>query len=218
MSFNPPSCVLLQQEVTSHITNCLFPYQPTPKVPTSTPVSNTLCNLSTPHRQLPLTSKTLQLQFQENPEDSEGEDIGIETNQFSQSVGENEEEVTMINTCTTVEAAPDKHHLQTSHAIAIGKVIGESDLLMRFDKLRSQMKKTNGSRSMHEEHKTILAQLQLKILQTRTSKLNQIKDIEQQYLTNKHALPTIDSPDEYRTLMHDYSFIQKLLRNMDIAL
>ena len=83
------------------------------------------------------------------------------------------------------------------------------------------MKKTNGSRSMHEEHKTILAQLQLKILQTRTSKLNQIKDIEQQYLTNKHALPTIDSPDvgpEYRTLMHDYSFIQKLLRNMDIAL
>jgi len=159
------------------------------------------------------------LQFQENPEDLEDEDTGMEINS-SQSVGENEEEVTTINTGSTEETVPNEHHLQTSHAIAIGKVIGVNDLL-KFDRLRSQMKKTKASKTMHEEHKTILAQLQLQVLQARTSKLNKIREIEQQYLKIQDALPTTDSPDvspEYRTHVHDYSFIQKLLRNMNIAL
>jgi len=72
--------------------------------------------LSTPHRQVQPTSKALQLQFQENPEDLEDEDTGMEINS-SQSLGENEEKVT-FNTGSMEETVPNDYHLQTSHAIA----------------------------------------------------------------------------------------------------
>ena len=66
--------------------------------------------------------------------------------------------------------------------------MGVSDLLLKFDRLRSQIKHKY-SHSARKEHDVILAQLQQQLLQ---AKLKTIEAFEKDYFTTHSRLPDKD--------------------------
>ena len=96
--------------------------------------------------------------------------------------------------------------------------MGVSDLLLKFDRLRSQIKHKY-SHSARKEHDVILAQLQQLLLQARTTKLKTIEAFEKDYFTTHSRLPDKDDrQSEYGTLLHEYRHVQRLLHSQKIDL
>ena len=63
-----------------------------------------------------------------------------------------------------------------------------TDLVKRFDNLRSQAKKyKKPSASLKDEHNVVLTQLQTNVMELRTEKLSNLKKVEQNYEIHKIA-------------------------------
>ena len=86
----------------------------------------------------------------------------------------------------------------TTHAKAIAKALGMTDLVKRFDNLRSQAKKyKKPSATLKDEHNAVLTQLQTNVMELRTEKLSNLKKVEQNYYEIHKRLPTTQENAEY---------------------
>lgn len=205
---------------------------PTCGTPASTPLAGRLhhnIEACTPHREAPtMPPCRLTMNGTESNDgsptspDIEDEDLfGI----FPEEEREHEEEEveTIINTkedepVLVQENGQNSNQLQSSNAKHIASVIGVSEIVIRFDKLRGQLKDhRNPSRQALDEHKTLLSQIGQQILQARTSVLTQIKAFEHDYFSKHDTLPPNETA-EYKLLTNKYRNAVKLLRKLKIDL
>ncbi len=156
------------------------------------------------------------------PDDEDDDLYGIFPNEDREKGGEEIE--TIINTTEdepelVQELDQNSAQLQSSNSKRIATVIGVSDLLIRFDRLRAQMKKQrNPSTRSIEEHRTLLSHIGQQILQSRTSTLMEIKALEQEFFTKHDRLPIPSETPEYRNLTTKYHNAVHLLRKLKIDL
>jgi hypothetical protein len=91
-----------------------------------------------------------------------------------------------------------------------------TDLVKRFDNLRSQAKKSKKPpATLKDEHNVVLSQLQINVMEIRTEKLSNLKQVEQGYYKVHKRMPTTQENAE---LLKQYNYAQKLLRKMNISL
>ena len=77
-----------------------------------------------------------------------------------------------IEDISTTDMEDVQSELVTSHAKAIAKALGITDLVRMFDHLRSQVKQCKKPpATLKDEHNTVLSQLQSMIMELRTDKL-----------------------------------------------
>ncbi len=203
---------------------------PTSDTPASTPLSSHDHVLSTPQREAPtVPSRRLTMNTPESSDvsptcpDVEDEDLyGIFPNE-DRETGEEEVE-TIINTTEDEPELEQEHdrnsdRLQSSNAKHIASVIGVTDIVIRLDELRAQLKKQqNPPRHAREEHKTLLSQVGQQILHARTSMLMQIKAFEHDFFTKHDRLPIPSETSEYKILTKKYHNAVNLLRKLKIDL
>lgn len=151
----------------------------------------------------------------------ETDDIGGDQGSVSPSLPEEEEQTTVINTddsCLFTEDQQQMSDLQTSYGKAVAKAIGRSEEVLRFDKLRAEMKSNSNCRIMREQHDRLLSQLQVTLLRARTEKLKLQKVEKCYYLRYKHTPNKNDLSTEYGQLMKGYHYICKLLLKLNVEL
>jgi hypothetical protein len=124
-----------------------------------------------------------------------------------------------ITTLYTDDSVSVPSELTTTHAKAIAKALGMTDLVKRFDNLRSQAKKSKKPpATLKDEHNVVLTQLQTNVMELRTEKLSNLKQVEQSYYKVHKRMPTTQENAEYAELLKQYNYAQKLLRKMNISL
>ena len=107
----------------------------------------------------------------------------------------------------------------TTHAKAIAKALGTTDLVRKFDSLRSQAKQyKKPPATLRDEHNTVLIQLQTMMMELRTDKLHHFKQIEQRFYGIHQRIPTTMVNTDYAETLKQYNYAQKLLRKMNIKL
>ena len=112
----------------------------------------------------------------------------------------------------------DDVHFQTKHATEIAKVLGTTEDLKEFDKLRRHLKdKQKVTREDKQRHQRLLYKLQLAVQQKRTTLLKALSSIEKEYYLQHCRLPEPHDSTDYEEIMTQCRHINKLLRawNLD---
>ena len=124
------------------------------------------------------------------------------------------------NTCTMQgkHQEPD-NVLTTKHGRLLERLLGKSEKLKEFDRIRCRIKtlSKNQAAALKSKHDTLLAEFQTAVQSEKTAILSQIKNLEMSHLEAHNVLPS-EKNTTHQQLMHRYSLAQRLLTTWNIQL
>ena len=138
------------------------------------------------------------------------------TNSVLHVLSEEIEKVTTVS--TDEEHVQQSKSLKTSTAIAIAKVLGETDQVITYDKMRDLVRKQSKCPlTLKTEYNRLEAELQTKLLNLRSIKLQKLQQLENnQFSTSTATREQEYYSTEHRHITREFHYLQKLLRQMNI--
>ena len=158
-------------------------------------------------------------------ESTDNEDTNTKTNLGEEINNEEEKIVTLQIVDHSLHEVIDDNVLKSSSSRLLQKILGQSKLISQYDKERVQIKirqKNKNNKTVSFEHyKTLLAKIEVKLVNKKSEVKKSIAEIEQQTLsstTSMNVVPTKDSSThtDYISLLKSLEMIRVIRKQLSI--
>ena len=116
----------------------------------------------------------------------------------------NQEEQSTLPTCSTSIKTTSHITISTALGKNVSKVLGETELVFKFERLRQQWKSMPKNREIHEQYLDVLAEVETKVSSTHSELRSELKRWEKAYINRNHVAPLFKNIQEHQEVLKEY--------------